>query len=278
MSNSNIEETLIGIEQNLEKLESARRQVLDVTQSGRQITSTMVQLARSVDEVYKVINLEADSFGKNLEGKKNDFNARIDKIEISLKSSILSYLDQLNTFTTTVSDNLNASAANAAEATKNQIAKQETAFEKHISNIYQVNELLENFKKNLSHFDFKSELRPLEGKIDLNQANIVSSLNNGIITLQRDLIDSAKLGKDQLTILQSDQKQALSMFSQQLKERSLEETAHLLKIQSNQENAFSLFTQQVNERIQDAGKKNKISNYITWTLLATIIVLKLIFK
>ena len=249
MTNNTIEETLIGIEQNLEKLDSARRQVLDVTQSGREITATMVELVRSVDQVYKVINMESNSFAANLDAKQYAFNERLDTIVKDTQSSIANFLNHLETITATVSDNITLEVVNASEVSNKLHEKQEIAFHKHLSNIDQINNLLESFKSNLSLFDFKAQLKPLEETIEKNEHALNSFIDTGINSIHKNISEISET-----------------------------QSVTIAKLQSHLIETISELNLDLNSRFQAIKKKHDVSNYISWGLLGVLIALKLIFR
>jgi hypothetical protein len=161
-----IEKSLTEIQKNLEKLESARTQVLDVTKSSKEISELMIDLVKNIKEVQVIISGESDSFIKGFvknEKKVDDaVKGIIDKWQLSVSS-----LDKsLNSFTNQISEKINQSGDNITFKTNSFLEKQDAAFNANISNLENSNKALNEFKKSLIEFDFYEQVKPIELKIE----------------------------------------------------------------------------------------------------------------
>lgn len=161
-----IEKSLTEIQKNLEKLESARNQVLDVTKSSKEISELMIDLVKNIKEVQVIISGESDSFIKGFvknEKKVDDaVKGIIDKWQLSVSS-----LDKsLNSFTNQISEKINQSGDNITFKTNSFLEKQDAAFNANISNLENSNKALNEFKKSLIEFDFYEQVKPIELKIE----------------------------------------------------------------------------------------------------------------
>ncbi len=161
-----IEKSLTEIQKNLEKLESARNQVLDVTKSSKEISVLMIDLVKNIKEVQVIISGESDSFIKGFvknEKKVDDaVKGIIDKWQLSVSS-----LDKsLNSFTNQISEKINQSGDNITFKTNSFLEKQDAAFNANISNLENSNKALNEFKKSLIEFDFYEQVKPIELKIE----------------------------------------------------------------------------------------------------------------
>ena len=161
-----IEKSLTEIQKNLEKLESARTQVLDVTKSSKEISELMIDLVKNIKEVQVIISGESDSFIKGFvknEKKVDDaVKGIIDKWQLSVSS-----LDRrLNSFTNQISEKINQSGDNITFKTNSFLEKQDAAFNANISNLENSNKALNEFKKSLIEFDFYEQVKPIELKIE----------------------------------------------------------------------------------------------------------------
>lgn len=161
-----IEKSLTEIQKNLEKLESARTQVLDVTKSSKEISELMIDLVKNIKEVQVIISGESDSFIKGFvknEKKVDDaVKGIIDKWQLSVSS-----LDKsLNSFTNQISEKINQSGDNITFKTNSFLEKQDAAFNANISNLENSNKALNEFKKSLIEFDFYEQVKTIELKIE----------------------------------------------------------------------------------------------------------------
>jgi hypothetical protein len=175
MSNT-VEQTLIQIERNLEKLESARTQVLDVTQSGKQISAIMVDLVRKIKEVYGIVSHESDSFidGVALNQQKLEEHTR--QIMMTSNDSIAAFLTQLNTFKSKLSNSIDQSAKEASLSTKRLLESQDKVFSDHVEQLTGFGTILKQFKTDIQEVSFVDQLRPLEDSINSNGEKIISAI------------------------------------------------------------------------------------------------------
>lgn len=139
-----IEKSLTEIQKNLEKLESARNQVLDVTKSSKEISELMIDLVKSIKEVQVIISGESDSFIKGFVKNEKKVDDAVKAIIDKWQFSISSFDKSLNTF----------------------LEKQNTANNNNISNIESFDNSLNEFKNSLIKFDFYSQIKPIESKIE----------------------------------------------------------------------------------------------------------------
>jgi hypothetical protein len=139
-----IEKSLTEIQKNLEKLESARNQVLDVTKSSKEISELMIDLVKSIKEVQVIISGESDSFIKGFVKNEKKVDDAVKAIIDKWQFSISSFDKSLNMF----------------------LEKQNTANNNNISNIESFDNSLNEFKNSLIKFDFYSQIKPVESKIE----------------------------------------------------------------------------------------------------------------
>jgi predicted translin family RNA/ssDNA-binding protein len=161
-----IEKSLTEIQKNLEKLESARNQVLDVTKSGKEITLLMIDLVKNIKEVQVIISGESDSFIKGFVKNEKKVDDAVNGVINKWQSSISSFDKSLNTFTNQISEKINQSGDNITFKTNSFLEKQDIAFNANISNLENSNKTLNEFKKSLIEFDFYEQIKPIEQKIE----------------------------------------------------------------------------------------------------------------
>ena len=155
MSNKVIQQSLINIEQNLRKLESARNQV-------EKISDRSSELITSISSVLKSINAIRQSF-------ESDENYLINNVKESLKS---------------FADKLDEGAASANKKTVEITAHHEKIIEGSISKIKDFLENLSDVQQSILDFDLKEsldkirqELVTLTETIKINQSTNTQELN-----------------------------------------------------------------------------------------------------
>lgn len=161
-----IEKSLTEIQKNLEKLESARNQVLDVTKSGKEITVLMIDLVKNIKDVQVIISGESDSFINGFVKNEKKVDDAVNGVINKWQSSISSFDKSLNTFTNQISEKINQSGDNIIFKTNSFLEKQDIAFNTNISNLENSNKTLNEFKKSLIEFDFYQQIKPIEQKIE----------------------------------------------------------------------------------------------------------------
>lgn len=161
-----IEKSLTEIQKNLEKLESARNQVLDVTKSSKEISTLMIDLVKNIKEVQVIISGESDSFIKGFVKNEKKVDDAVKGIMDKWQFSISSFDKSLNSFTNQISEKINKSGDNITFKTNSFLEKQDIAFNANISNLENSNKTLNEFKKSLIEFDFYEQIKPIEQKIE----------------------------------------------------------------------------------------------------------------
>lgn len=161
-----IEKSLTEIQKNLEKLESARNQVLDVTKSSKEISELMIDLVKSIKEVQVIISGESDSFIKGFVKNEKKVDDAVKGIIDKWQYSISSFDKSLNSFTSQISEKINQNGDNITFKTNSFLEKQDAAFNANISNLENSNKSLNEFKKSLIEFDFYEQVKPIELKIE----------------------------------------------------------------------------------------------------------------
>lgn len=161
-----IEKSLTEIQKNLEKLESARNQVLDVTKSSKEISVLMIDLVKNIKDVQLIISGESDSFIKGFVKNEKKVDDAVKEIIDKWQFSVSSFDKSLNTFTNQISEKINQSGDNITFKTNTFLEKQDIAFNANISNLEKSNKSLNDFKKSLIEFDFYEQIKPIEQKIE----------------------------------------------------------------------------------------------------------------
>ena len=281
-----IEKSLTEIQKNLEKLESARNQVLDVTKSSKEISELMIDLVKNIKEVQVMISGESDSFIKGFvknEKKVDDaVKGIIDKWQLSVSS-----LDKsLNSFTNQISEKINQSGDNITFKTNSFLEKQDAAFNANISNLENSNKALNEFKKSLIEFDFYEQVKPIELKIEeferLVSKRIHESYKETTRNTNQIATDTLKAIQDLNLPTRLDKLDAnisgIPTIIQNV-QSSLDniETSIGDKLKDSSDKQ-AVFLSAFEKKLETIAKKQQTNTYITWVIIIiaaiTVILLK----
>jgi hypothetical protein len=283
MSNNTTEQALIQIERNLEKLESARNQVLNVTQSGQQIVAIMIDLVERVRGVYDIINHESESFVDGFANNQKKLDDNTSELIKRVNASTALFLEHLNVFSASLSETINKKIGETLSKTVTLFENQEVAFKKHISNLDNFNNLLEGFKKSIREANFTRELSLIEDKIQTNETKITVAINESLrdLTKQINVIQSNKLfiiEQNHLFIEKINENDAKHFTPIESKleglginqKTQLEQSGTLVNLFSTFQDQFLNLQQRNNEQIKILINKqdsSRIMFYITWFLV-----------
>ncbi len=278
-----IEKSLTEIQKNLEKLESARTQVLDVTKSSKEISELMIDLVKNIKEVQVIISGESDSFIKGFvknEKKVDDaVKGIIDKWQLSVSS-----LDKsLNSFTNQISEKINQSGDNITFKTNSFLEKQDAAFNANISNLENSNKALNEFKKSLIEFDFYEQVKPIELKIEEFERLVSIRIHESYKETTRNTIqittDTLKAIQDLNLPTRLDKLDAnisgIPTIIQNV-QSSLDniETSIGDKLKDSSDKQ-AVFLSAFEKKLETIAKKQQTNTYITWVIIiiATITII-----
>lgn len=270
-----IEKSLTEIQKNLEKLESARNQVLDVTKSSKEISELMIDLVKNIKEVQVIISGESDSFIKGFVKNEKKVDDAVKGIIDKWQFSILSFETSLKTFTNQVSEKINESGDNVTLKTNSFLEQQEFAFNKNLLNLESSNKTLSDFKKNLTEFDFYKQVKPLELKIEEFEKLIskriqdsyteTTKITKQIATDNLEAIHELKLPK-LIDKLNADVVKTVSIIHN-LQEKLLDFEINIShKLNNIADKSSGLFLN-LEKKIEANAKKQLINTYITWAII-----------
>jgi 6-pyruvoyl-tetrahydropterin synthase len=161
-----IENSISEIQKNLEKLDSARNQVIDVTKSSEEITALMIDLLKNIQEVKVIVSTESDSLKKGFVNNEKKVDDVVKGIIDKWQFSISNFEKSLSSFTTQISENINQNGANITINTNSFLEKQDTAFNANIANLENSNKVLDEFRQSLNEFNFYEQIKPIEQKVE----------------------------------------------------------------------------------------------------------------
>lgn len=237
-----IEKSLTEIQKNLEKLESARNQVLDVTKSSKEISVLMIDLVKNIREVQVIISGESDSFIKGFVKNEEKVDAAVNGVIDKWQSSISSFDKSLNTF----------------------LEKQNTAFNTNISNIESFDNSLNEFKNSLIKFDFYSQIKPIESKIEEFEKTVSKKIQEINLPVRIDNLSTNLTGiLTVIKIVQGRLTNIESTIDDKLKDITDKQTD---------------FLSDLRKEMNSVAKKQQTNTYITWAVIIfatiTILILK----
>ena len=281
-----IEKSLTEIQKNLEKLESARNQVLDVTKSSKEISELMIDLVKNIKEVQVIISGESDSFIKGFVKNEKKVDDAVKGIIDKWQHSISSFDKSLNSFTSQISEKINQNGDNITFKTNSFLEKQDAAFNANISNLENSNKSLNEFKKSLIEFDFYEQVKPIEQKIDeferLVSKRIHESFKETTRNTNQIATDNLKAIQDLNLPIRLDKLDAnisgIPTIIQNVQSSldNIETTiGDKLKDSSDKQ---AVFLSAFEKKLETIAKKQQTNTYITWVIIIiaaiTVILLK----
>jgi prefoldin subunit 5 len=280
-----IEKSLTEIQKNLEKLESARTQVLDVTKSSKEISELMIDLVKNIKEVQVIISGESDSFIKGFVKNEKKVDDAVKGIIDKWQFSVSSLDKSLGSFTNQISEKINQSGDNITFKTNSFLEKQDVAFNANISNLENSNKTLNEFKKSLIEFDFYEQVKPIELKIEeferLVSKRIHESYKETTRNTNQIATETLKTIQDLDLPIRLDKLDAnisgiptnIQNLQSSLDNLDVTISDYLKDLVDKQAVFFSDFRKEIDA----ANKKQQTNTYITWAIIiiATITILLL---
>jgi hypothetical protein len=190
MNNPVIQQTLVELEDNLLKLESARTQVNNVVEKSEQVITSFKSILKSVESINEGIGIDKKSIEDKLNNSFKTFDIELNKLLVKTNNSYKSVSDQNEVnqqkFSKSVEDNIdnlnesfktvNLELQNNSHETNLELNKLQKEFEDkllklnhHISNL---EETILTTEQKIKDLNFKEEFHLLNNKIEkLNKTN-----------------------------------------------------------------------------------------------------------
>jgi methyl-accepting chemotaxis protein len=190
MNNPVIQQTLVELEDNLLKLESARTQVNNVVEKSEQVITSFKSILKSVESINEGIGIDKKSIEDILNNSFKTFDIELNKLLVKTNDSYKSVSDQNEVnqqkFLKSVEDNIdnlnesfktiNLELQNNSHETNLELNKLQKEFEdkllklnQHISNL---EETILTTEQKIKDLNFKEEFDLLNNKIEkLNKTN-----------------------------------------------------------------------------------------------------------
>lgn len=260
MSNTAISQALVEIEKNLEKLSTARKQVVDVTQSGEELTSLIVELTGKVDKLFQSILKESDSYNNAFLKSHRSFEEKLNTLLEKSDKSISAFQEGIQNIEPEISQKINEIADSTLDKSESLATQQEEHFEKVKKNINGYKETLQEFSESVSEKSLDSKFNVIQTKLTESEKALTAVIKKQFLEideLNKDVISRAERNHEKLLELVKEQKEVNSLLN-----------ANLELSQENNE--------KLNQKIEKLNSDQMNRNYITWALIV-ITILSVIF-
>jgi len=298
MNNSSAEQALIQIEQNLTKLDAARKQVLDVTSHGKEISTIMIELVKKIQQVYDLISLESASFIQGYQTNQKKLDQNTEKLLQKSGESTGLFLSQIDGYSQQFSESVfKVIKANTAQSAT-FLKKQQNEFDSHLKVLSDFSKALETFKKSFVDTGLakSSELSELKTLIKKTADDIVADIDfsenvhiknhnetaESLKNFQQESLALNKLNYDQLSQQNATGFNALTLAFKESQDESAGFAAQLENLHLEQHTSLLEKIEHLSQQNEKLQKENhellkvlvnkKVVNtdnyfYITWLLL-----------
>ncbi len=267
MSSTAISQALVDIEKNLEKLSSARKHVVDVTQSGEELTTLMVTLTRKVEKLYKTVLNESDSYNNAFIQSHNNFEQKLNTLLDKSDKSIATLQKNFQNIEPEITRKITEIADSGLEKSRILSTQHEVYFDKVTKNIDEYKISLREFSQSVTEKKLDTKFETLEKKLKWNETNIISlvkEFHSDWISERNNIITERDKNHNQVVELLKGQK----LFSDKLE---IHNKKLVDQFEVQKENHYALY-----QSIQKHNLNLKYMNYVTWTLI-TLMTLGIIF-
>lgn len=212
MSNILIQQSLIDIEQNLKKLESARNQVGNMTDKSEQLISSVVSVIESIEAIKNSFSNDENYLKNSVHDSLEEFskslsngaeNANKKTIDISEK-----YKHEVQENTKLFVDELKSCTENANNKASEITSKYEKVFNDTIIKMDEFKSNLSDVQKSILDFDLehsldkiRAELSNLTEQITKNQATTTNKVDELKVQLKSTKDSQEKSAKLNLIVL-----------------------------------------------------------------------------
>jgi hypothetical protein len=176
MNNIKIQESLIEIEENLKHLDSARNQVLSVTDSSYKLSEKVLHLATNFQELKDNLSNESNTIVDEL-GKHNIFfKERVNVITDSIDTSVNSLVDKINASSLRFSIDLDDVSKKHISSSEKLIVEKEKILDSLIEKHQSLSKSIDKIDKELKVLDFHKKTEEVIILIE-SQRIVLKSIN-----------------------------------------------------------------------------------------------------
>lgn len=182
MSNERIRQTLIDVEQNLSQLDSARTQVLSITEESHKLSQGVHELVKNFENLNTNIFTEKDSTIESIAKYNDSFRERADKITDNIDSSLNSFVTKMNASASDFSDNLEMISQKHISSSEKIILEKGAIMDGLLEKHQNLSEALEKIEDQLKVLDLPQKMDELMNAMNSNKELLISIGNDFIET------------------------------------------------------------------------------------------------
>lgn len=186
MNNSNIQKTLVDIEESLLEISSAKSQVETVAETSENLLIALKNAVGKIAEFEGGISSEVDSISESFTKQISDLNNHIEKFKTSSNNTV---------------NIVESSFSKLKESIEGSILSAE-------SNVKYFLEEIDNAQRKIADFDLDSNLNSLSEKVDKSKERIFQELKKYDVS-----------NKEEMKTLQKDLSQANEILESKIQER-----------------------------------------------------------
>jgi len=266
MNSNDIDLVLQKIHEDLEKLESARKQVLDVTSAGIDITKVIIDLTEKIGLVYTVLDEGGESYKAGISDNLNKLNDHVVDLRHASDESIAAFALRLENFTSSLSSSLETSVASITSKATDIFQNQNNVIQRNLLDLEHLHSKILSLKDNVSEIDFKGQLRFVNENIERYSTTTTDKIEDATKVMQQYF--DKRITANQTSVAQDN-----LLLHQETKDIGNQLAASIQTlVQKNNEETSAKFQQKIAELENQA----KINSYITWFIVIIAAVAQII--
>jgi hypothetical protein len=194
MNSIKIQDTLIEIEGNLKQLESARNQVLSVTNSSQELSEKVLYLVSNFQKLNENLSEENNTIIEQLSKHNSAFKERVSVITDNIDVSVNALVDKINTSSSRFSSNLDDVSLKHKSSSEKLISDKEKILNSIIDKHQALSKEIVKIENQLSTLDFHNQTEQI-----IKQLEIVKNLSEKIKQSVNENKEAILLGEDNIT-------------------------------------------------------------------------------
>ncbi|MBO0593117.1 hypothetical protein I2486_17075 [Cellulophaga sp. E16_2] len=187
MNSIKIQETLIEIEGNLRQLESARNQVLSVTNGSYELSEKVLHLISNFQKLNDNLSEENNTIIEQLRKHNSAFKERVTVITDNIDVSVSALVDKINTSSSRFSSNLDDVSLKHKSSSEQLISDKEKVLNSIIDKHQALSKEIVKIENQLSTLDFHKQTEKIINQLDVLQ-NASSSIEKRANEIKETLV------------------------------------------------------------------------------------------
>ena len=213
MNTDNINLVLAQMETSLKELDSARKQVDKVAESGSNLTSATTTLIQEVKLFADKIGNETTAIIANFSEKLSDFDKKLIITADAGQKDILAEVEKFRISTIDLKETAENSINEIESLSTRTIKEQESKISETINSISSYCTQLQSLIEKLSELEFNNQLN----KLDANISGIHTMIENGQTSIENELITSSEKQTTSFSNLQEKVDQSINALLVEMK-------------------------------------------------------------